>query len=200
MKANVYVSGLNETLRDLEAIVDNAEDMGVIHTDVAMTVRNWQVEHFDKAEDSRGSMWKPLSALTRALRGQAGGNPRPLQDTGQLKASVQVMRTGPEGWIVGTRKRQAAVQQYGAVIKPKRHDFLFIPLNLRGQGKRARRFTGKGQLLALRQATIPAREFLYLNPQEREELVEIYASEVASRGTTYIRWQGLWRRLLGAQA
>jgi phage gpG-like protein len=199
MQAKVYVSGLDETLRDLQAIVDNAEDMSVIHTDIAMTVRNWQTEHFDKAEDSRGSMWKPLSPLTRALRGQANGNPKPLQDTGRLKASVQVMRSGPEGWMVGTRKKQAAVHQYGATITPKRGQFLFIPLNMRGEGKRAKR-RNTTQHLRLRSATIPAREFLYLNPREREEMVNIYASEVASRNTFYIRWTRMFRTWTGAQA
>jgi phage gpG-like protein len=216
MKANVNITGLDETLRDLHAIVNNAEDMGAINADMAMIVRNWQVSHFDKAEDSTGAAWKPLSGLTRALRGQASGNPKPLQDTGQLKASEHVSRADAKGWTVETRKIQAAVQQYGAIIKPKRGRFLYIPLNMRGQGKRAKSFGGaaslamggkrgqsygkltkagraKRNLLALTQAVIPAREFMYLNPQEREEMVDIYVSELASRGTTYIRWAGLRR-------
>lgn len=180
------VRGLDETLDDLEAILANAREMAAIHLDVAQTVRGWQVRHFDKAEDSSGRSWAPHSELTQALRGDVSA--QLLQDTGALKASIALKFAHGRGWSIGTAKVYAAVHQYGAVIRPKRHQHLFIPA--RGAG-RTRSFSTAEGVVAITRARIPAREFLYLNPEEREELVEIYASEVASRGTAYIAWEGL---------
>jgi phage gpG-like protein len=218
--SSLKVTGLEETLRDLRTMTKNAQDMSQIHASVALAVRGMQLRHFDRGEDSAGSRWKPLSALTMALR--RGGGGKPLLDTGQLRASIGVQLTSGSGWQVGTRKIQAAVQQYGATIRPKHGKFLFIPLNMRGRGSKARSFAsasreyeyqtksgktkrsynkGKGRsatgnvaMIALTKAVIPAREYMYLNPQELEEMVELYASEVSARGTTYINWTGLRRR------
>ena len=103
------------------------------------------------------------------------------------------------------------MQQFGATIRPKHGRFLFIPVDKAGHrarsfassvemgGEKGRygKLTGTGRakrrLIALTKAVIPAREYLYLNQQEQDELVEVYASEAASRGTSSIRWTGLRR-------
>ena len=207
---HIRLEGLDRVLRDLEVMAGNGANMTEIHNAVALMVRGWQLRHFTAAVDSRGIPWRPLSPLTLALR--RGGGGLPLQDTGALKASVGVQAASSTGWTVGTRKKYAAVHQFGATILPKNGKFLFIPVDK--FGRRARSFASsvemggaKGQqygkltksgkakrrLIALKKAVIPAREYLYLNTQEQEELVEVYASEAASRGTTYIQWMGLRR-------
>jgi phage virion morphogenesis protein len=71
-----------------------------------------------------GTPWRPLA------HGRIGTpSPLPLQDTGQLMASINARTTSNEV-IVGTSMQYAGVHQFGAVIRPVRAKFLAIPITL----------------------------------------------------------------------
>jgi phage gpG-like protein len=193
-KSSIEAQGLNEVLRDLKAIVANAKDLTPINFAAAHFIRGKQIEHFRLQRDSKGASWAPLSKLTLALRRGNGGG-KPLQDTGRMRASINILhyssRDVEVGIRGGTEGKKAVVHQHGATIKPKKGNRLFIPVNK--AGARARSFrTAKG-MIALKQAVIPAREFIYLTDQDMVELTETYASEIATRGTFYIDWRRVRR-------
>ena len=191
----VEFKGLLELLEDLKAIVDNCEHMQAIHRSVALWVRDRQMRHFQKEEDSEGKRWPRLSKLTLALR--RGGSSKPLHDTGTLRASVKIRYLTDGGWSVGARGKGAAVHQYGDTIEPKKGKYLYIPVNKLGAGSRTN--SSATSFIRLKKAVIPKREYIYLTNKEFADMIDIYTSEVASRGTTYIDWRGRkWARRFAA--
>lgn len=183
----VQLDGLQEILADLEAMKAKASNMGDLHAQAAMLVRRRQIRHFAEQRSADGSPWKPLHPLTRMLRRGGGGAAQPLQDTGRLRASIQVLSSDSQGWEVGTRMMYAAVQQFGATIRPKTGTHLKIPVNKHGAKSRSAR--SATSFIYLKGATIPAREFIYLNHQELRDLAEEYVA-VATDSTRSIQWDG----------
>ena len=181
----IQIEGLSELMADLKTIEDNATRYQ-IHQAAALRVKEMQTRHFQTQRDSSGAPWAPLSPLTIALRG--GGSASILRDKGALEASISVLSDSSTGWEVGTRMAKAFPLQFGAVIKPRTGDYLAIPVNKKGMKAR-----GKGSaksFIFLKGATLPAREFLYLDAQEQNELMAFYGHEMASRGTSSIQWTG----------
>ena len=213
--------GLVETLKDLEVIARNGRHLGPIHKVVANEVRTMQQGHFDKEVDSRGQKWRALSPLTNSLRRKGkrkrtetgrslingvahvsytrettaafikrmAGSRGILKDTGGLRASIGVLIANNEGWAVGTNKIYAAVHQYGATIKPKKGKYLYIPVGK--SGSRSRSQDSASRRIALKQAVIPKREYLYLNMVEMQTLVDLYVDGIHRSGTAYINWLGV---------
>lgn len=180
----VEIKGLGPLLRDLEQMARNGRDMAGLHLDVADWVRGRQIRHYQAQEDRHGIEWPALTPFTLSLR--RGTSDVPLQDTGKMRASVQVTAADNHGWSVEENAKQAAVHQYGAVILPVNYDALYIPI--RKDGKRALRRTGN--YIRLELAVIPAREHIYLNDAELQDMTDGYATGVATRGTKYIQWTG----------
>lgn len=181
---SMELEGFGELLADLKTLQRNVTEHELLEAS-ALRVHTRQMKHFDEARDSGGAAWKPLHPLTRMLR--RGGGAKPLQDTGLLKRSIRILSVWGEGYEIGTNLVYAAVQQFGAFIRPRSGTHLAIGVNKHGAKARTGR-TAKS-FIFLKSARIPAREYLYLNDQELRDEAE-YMVEDATQGTKAIKWDG----------
>jgi len=111
-------------------------------------------ERFDEERDPQGRKWKPLSALTRKLRGEAGPI---LNRSGRLKMSVNYQVEGTR-LRIGPNTVDAAVHQFGAVIVPRDKKALRIP-------------AGKGAIFT-KKVTIPARPYIGFGPKDEQAAMD----------------------------
>jgi phage virion morphogenesis protein len=139
-----------------------------------------------------GARWRPLK-----FKRPRGGN-KPLLDTGRLMASI-TGRSTPTEIVVGTAHPAAALHQFGGTVRPKKGQYLAIPLTREAQragsprrmkGTKkvplfARRVAGQlvGHFLLAKKAVVPARPFLGLS-KEAERVVAAILTEAAAR-----KWQ-----------
>lgn len=77
-----------------------------------------------------GRSWPKNAPITMAARSGGGGNGKRLDDTGQLRQSLQAsFRTSSTEMKLGTNKPQARILQRGGRITPKRRSHLWMPMN-----------------------------------------------------------------------
>lgn len=114
-----------------------------------------------------GLAWKGLNPFFRS--GQ------PLRNTGRLYGSIQVRRDG-DGVVVGTNLRTpggdfslGAIHQFGAIVRPKPGPGATFRGRLLGPIKAAKGF------VFLRQAVIPARPFMPMDPNGNVVLPQAWA-------------------------
>lgn len=155
----------------------------------------------------KGECFAPLSAATRAYRGQG----RPLQDTGALRDSITSEQVNDTTISVGTTKVYAPIQNNGGVIRPKKGKWLWIPAagtrqlqrrygysvtqvltGLKGEGysvyragrtvcyrKKGGKKTASKVVFYLKESVeIPARKFFYLSDEEITRLKEELGNEL----------------------
>lgn len=122
----------------LRALLAAGSNMEPVFATVGRVLVNRIRLGFKLGIDPWGSPWKKL----KIRQGQ------PLRDTGLLQRSI-VARPDATGVTVGTNKKQARVQQFGATIEPKAAKRLVFP----GPG---------GRLIFAKKVTIPARPYLPL--------------------------------------
>lgn len=155
----------------------------------------------------KGEGFAPLSAATRAYRGQG----RPLQDTGALRDSITSEQVNDTTISVGTTKVYAPIQNNGGVIRPKKGKWLWIPAagtrqlqrrygysvtqvltGLKGEGfsvyragrtvcyrKKGGKKTASKVVFYLKESVeIPARKFFYLSDEEINQLKEELGNEL----------------------
>lgn len=130
-------------------------------------MRNFREEGTDKEK------WKPLSALTIALRQQKKkGDIKILQDTGYLRNSITPIVT-KDSAIVGTNVEYAPLHQFGGKVEiPAR---LIIP-----KKKKVLRFVVDGKVIFAKKvyqpkriAKVPARPFLWIRKEYQEKIFEL---------------------------
>lgn len=155
----------------------------------------------------KGEGFAPLSAATRAYRGQG----RPLQDTGALRDSITSEQVNDTTYSVGTTKIYAPIQNNGGVIRPKKGKWLWIPAagtrqlqrrygysvtqvltGLKGEGysvyragrtvcyrRKGGEETASRVVFYLKESVeIPARKFFYLSDEEITRLKEELGNEL----------------------
>jgi phage gpG-like protein len=136
-----------------------------------------------------GTPWKPLRF------NRPSGPGKPLQDTGELTASIQG-RSEPGQVVWFTTRQGAALQNNGGTVVPRKGKFLAIPLTV--EAKRAgspRRVTGSarvplfarrvngqlvGHFLLVKKVVVPARPFMGLSGQALSAIAQAL-SEGAGR-------------------
>ena len=161
---------------------------------VGLMIVNMIRRRFD-ASGQPGASWP-------APKWRSGG--KPLMETGRLQRSINhIVRTGPGGVeiSIGTTDVRAAIHHFGGEIRPVNAKALFLPLTPKGRriGPRAagervvKKVTKSGaetydtlkygvDVILVGKVTIPARPFLFMAPEQKEELKKFVVSELRARG------------------
>lgn len=106
-----------------------------------------------------GAAWPALRPDYAAVKRGSGM----LVESGRLIGSLTRRVDGPQ-LLVGTNVLYAAIHQFGGVIRPK-------------SGSRLRFRIGRREVFA-RQVTVPARPFLGISPQDREDMIETIEAHI----------------------
>lgn len=112
-----------------------------------------------------GARWPALNPEYAAAKRGTGM----LMESGRLVGSFSRQVSGSR-LVVGTNVAYAAIHQFGGTIRPK--------------GSALRFFVGRREIFA-RKVTIPARPFLGISTEDRDEMIEIFeahARRVAAGG------------------
>ncbi len=115
---------------------------------VGETLVSGTQERFDKTEDPEGHEWEK-SRRAREKGGQT------LTDTARLRNSVSYATT-PTAVMVGTNIEYAAIHQFGGTIQPVNGTKL--------------KFKGDNGPVFVDEVTIPARPFIGISDDDREEV------------------------------
>lgn len=108
------------------------------------------LQRFRDEKDPDGKKWK-----TSARAAASGGTT--LSDTGQLQKSIEYAATSNRV-MVGSNKEYARIHQLGGTVRPKKGKFL--------------KFRGlDGEDVFVKEVTIPARPYLGISDDDREEIV-----------------------------
>lgn len=150
---------LQKELRRLGSL-DRAE----LNRAIAEALRTSTDERFDAEAGPDGAAWRP------SIRASAGG--RTLTDTAALRNSIH-SRSSAAGAEIGTNLIYAATHQFGdggRTIRAKNQPYLKFQVN--GRWYRKRQVTVK----------IPARPYLGLSDDDRDEIREIIEEAVGRKG------------------
>ena len=115
-------------------------------------------ERFDTQETPDGNSWKALAQKTASYYASKGWTGRSLLvGEGTLRDSItSKVKGGGRSVLVGATMEYAAVHQFGAVIRPKSAQALFVP----GYGR-------------LPKVTIPARPYLGVSANDAKAIEEV---------------------------
>jgi phage virion morphogenesis protein len=117
-----------------------------------------------------GAAWAPISALTLSRRTHPGKN-KPLDDFGNLRNSI-TYRVNSDDVSVGTNMVYAAVQQFGA--KKGAFGRYSQVSRYRNYGEKDfRRYAGTKKGFPIPWNDIPARPFLGLSKDDKDEVLNI---------------------------
>jgi phage virion morphogenesis protein len=123
-------------------------------------------DRFDTQKSPEGNTWKALAEKTLAyyMREKKNWKARSiLAGEGDLRDSItSEVQGGAWSVLVGAVKEYAAVHQWGAEIRPKNAPYLYAP----GYGK-------------LKKATIPARPYLGVSPDDTKVIEAMVAAFLA---------------------
>ena len=96
-------------IKGLEKLAKNSIDTRPLMLEIAEDMKTKVDFRFRQTKNPTGEAWAPLSPVTIARR--RGGSSKPLNDTGELKASITSKATRTTA-IVGTNKEYAAYQNF----------------------------------------------------------------------------------------
>jgi phage virion morphogenesis protein len=143
-------------LRDLAATLKHPKR---VMADIGRSLRASTLERFRTERDPDDRAWIPS-------RRRAEGSPRPtLTLSARLRSSISSRATDSEVRI-GTNVIYAATHQFGGTIRPKTAKALVFALP-------------SGQWVQAKAVTIPARPFLGVSADDRQEIVAIVRDAVA---------------------
>lgn len=132
----------------LSRLTDNQQRRDLMDQIAAYGVSSTQQRFLDE----KGPDGTPWEQSRRAKK--TGG--KTLRDKGHLVGSLTgAATTSTAAW--GTNKIQAAIHQFGGIIRPKR--------------AKALAFAGINGLVVTKKVTMPARPYLGINQQDRDEIV-----------------------------
>lgn len=98
-------------IKGLEKLRKNSVDTKKIMIEIAEDMKTKVDFRFKQSKDPNGNPWEPLSETTISHRRKRSS--KPLSDTGELRASITSRATKTVA-IVGTNKKYAATQNFGA--------------------------------------------------------------------------------------
>lgn len=150
----------------LRLLADKARHIEKGLKSVGTALLKEQNSRFHRQEDPQGKKWQKLSLLTVMLRGgktgpilRRSGN---LMDSGAYQVAGKTLR-------VGVNRPYAAVQQFGATIKPTKRQALRLPYAAGVGGK------NKAGGIYLKKVTIPPRPIVGFGA--RDEVAARHAIE-----------------------
>ena len=149
MKINIKAEGVNRLKQKLQSQVNNLLNLQPLWQSVGMYVQKRTIkERFDKEQAPDGSKWQPLSPVRvkQRLKRHKSGNMKILQDTGELRRSIQY-EAGQTYVRIGSNLKYARIHQFGGTILFKKR---------------------KGSVI------IPARPYLGITPNERKRINDMY--------------------------
>lgn len=147
----ITLEGSDEALRQLGEAADRLEHPAPLFDLVgAMLVTSTQ-NRFERETDPEGNPWPP------SIRVQLEGG-RTLYDSGTFFGSF-THEASDAGVEVGTNAIQAAIHQFGGVIRPRSAEALHFVMG--------------GRDVFAKQVTIPRRAFLGLDAADEEAIAEL---------------------------
>lgn len=144
--------------------IENIDKAGVNNA-IAEALRTGTVERFGREVSPQGDAWK------KSIRAANEGG-LTLTRSGQLKGSIHARATA-EGAEVGTNLVYAATHQFGAsgrTIRARNKPYLSFQMN--GRWVRKKQVT----------VNIPARPFLGVSDEDRQEIQDIVEEAVSEAG------------------
>ena len=132
MKINIKAEGVNRLKQKLQSQANNLLNLQPLWQLVGMYVQKQTIkERFDKEQAPDGTKWKPLSParVKQRLKRHKSGSMKILQDTGELRRSVQY--EAKQTYVrIGSNLIYARTHQFGRGKIPAR-PFLGVTPNER---------------------------------------------------------------------
>ena len=154
---------LDDVLAGTHLLIERLEDRAAIHKIAGNVLLENNRERFLAEQAPDGSAWASHAPLTNLIRRGRGGI---LRQSGELFSSIHMSSDASKA-EVGTNLDHPKVWAnfYGAQIEPVNANVLRVPIS-----------NGNRSALFFRRATIPARPFLGIGPDDpqdvKEEIVE----------------------------
>lgn len=152
---DVYIDP--EQIKAISKALGRFRDRKPLMTKIGRIMKTDVQMNFRLSRGPDGERWKPLK-----LR-----DGKPLRDTGRLMNSIDFRASSDEA-VIGTNVKYAAVQNFGATIKPKKGKYL--------------KFKGPDGWIFAGKVTIPARPFIGLGPRQIRKInraIEEWAQRTA---------------------
>lgn len=153
--ASLHWGGLDKAMSKAAQKLGNKQDL---LDSVGDALVSGTLARFNAEEDPQGNKWKP----SRRAREEGG---QTLSDTTMLRGSVEYATAGDKV-MVGSNLPYALIHQKGGTIKPKKGKYL----KFKGLG---------GKDVFAREVTIPARPYLGVSDEDREEVKATIADFLA---------------------
>ena len=161
MKINIKAEGVNRLKQRLQSQANNLLNLQPLWQLVGMYVQKQTIkERFYKEQAPDGSKWQPLSQarIKQRLKRHKSGNMKILQDTGELRRSVQY-EAGQTYVRIGSNLKYARIHQFGGTINIKQF--------------RTYKKTYSHYVIQ-RSVTVPARPFLGVTPNEQQHINDMF--------------------------
>lgn len=160
IRVEVTDAPVRTALRQLQERMAN---MRPLMANIANLMLEAVEDNFEKETDpNTGRKWAELAESTKCQRAETGRNGRILQVSGSLAASISPSY-GDDFASVGTNKIYAAVHQFGS-----------RPYKIKPRNKKALAF-GEIVVKSVNHPGVPARPFLGLNQQAKDDIVKTVA-------------------------
>lgn len=122
MKINIKASGVSRLQQNLKTQISRLHNLKPFWQLVGMYVQRRTIkERFDKEQSPDGTKWQALSParIKQRLKRHKGGSMKILQDTGELRRSVQY--EAEKNYVrIGSNLKYARIHQFGGRHIPAR--------------------------------------------------------------------------------
>ena len=170
------IHGLDKTQSALTALKRALGDKKTILRQIGEALVASTDERFVSMQSPDGAPWKPLHP--RTIR-QKRNKQKILTERGLLRGSIHYELNG-DTLEVGTDRKYGAIHQFGGVVKiPARTQTVKIGTKGKNKGRfmkaksKAAHAIERTFIIPAHDVTIPARPFLGLSSDDKEEIVEI---------------------------
>lgn len=153
----------DNTSATLKRLIQQGQNLTPILQGIGATLEQSTKRRFwDTKTDPTGKKWQPLSPLTELIKRTQGQRHGILIGQGSLAGGIQWQLHG-NSVVIGATDEYARVQQFGAVIKPRR----------------AKRLAFNGYFA--KQVKIPARPFLGVSKDDQEAIFQLVKKRLLSQ-------------------
>lgn len=156
----------------LQRVMDISRNPRPVLKEVGSAVADSTRMRFIEQKAPDGTPWKPLKALTISRRRKKGKDAKALLDTGRLRNSITYL-VGGDFVEVGTSVKYAPTHQFGA--RMGQYGRYYQLSRLKYGEKDFRRYAGMRKGHPIPWGNIPARPFLGLSEEDKQEVLSICA-------------------------
>lgn len=155
-----------ELIKELKRLAAKTKDMTPIMRKISAKMHYAVEENFATEGARLGKNWADLNHFTKEQRSNLGKYPGAILNRSGSSGLIGSItsRYDNNSAMVGTNKVYAAIHQFGGTIKPKKGQYLTIPIKTKGKKKK---------FIKLKQVRIPARPFLALNNDDVNNILKI---------------------------